>query len=59
VKKVMLRDPTLKLSDCVVKAIIVMITGISIYPIWTQVHDLYEVCNAWRLIWRCSSSIRI
>ena len=36
VKKVMLRDPKLKLSDYVVMALIVMITGVFIYLIWTR-----------------------
>ena len=36
VKKVMLRDPKLKLSDYVVMAIIVVMTGVFIYLIWTR-----------------------
>ena len=36
VKKVMLRDPKLKLSDYVVMALIVMMTGVFIYLIWTR-----------------------
>ena len=36
VKKVMLRDPRLKLSDYVVMALIVMMTGVFIYLIWTR-----------------------
>ena len=36
VKKVMLRDPKLKFSDYVVMAIIVMMTGVFIYLIWTR-----------------------
>ena len=36
VKKVMLRDPKLKLSDYVVIALIVMMTGVFIYLIWTR-----------------------
>jgi energy-coupling factor transport system permease protein len=36
VKKVMLRDPKLKLSDYVVMAIMVAMTGFFIYLIWTR-----------------------
>jgi len=36
VKKVMLRDPKLKISDYVVIALIVMMTGVFIYLIWTR-----------------------
>jgi energy-coupling factor transport system permease protein len=36
VKKVMLRDPKLKLSDYVVMTLIVMMTGVFIYLIWTR-----------------------
>ena len=36
VKKVMLRDPKLKISDYVVMAIIVVMTGVFIYLIWTR-----------------------
>jgi energy-coupling factor transport system permease protein len=36
VKKVMLRDPRLKLSDYVVMAMIIVMTGVFIYLIWTR-----------------------
>jgi energy-coupling factor transport system permease protein len=36
VKKVMLRDPKLEVADYVVMAIIVMMTGVFIYLIWTR-----------------------